>query len=213
MDRKFIIGIAICTLVILTAAILILPKEKQQTIENANTPQNLTGDSAFTRGKKGAKVTIVEFADFQCPACAIVSPTVKQIVSEYGDGIYYIFQHFPLIIHQNAIIAAKVAEAAGEQGKFWEMQDKLFENQSQWSQSASPMNIFAVYGENLGLNIEQFKKSMESDKFLEKINTDRNYGNSLGVNSTPTFFINGKKLNGVPTYLDFKQIIEEEMNQ
>lgn len=164
-------------------------------------------------GNPAARVTVVEFADFQCPACAALHPTTKQIIANYQDQINFVFRHFPLPQHANAVIAAEAAEAAGEQGKFWEMQDKLFENQTQWSASPAPLDMLAGYAADLGLDVAKFKQAIEAQKFAAKIAGDQKDGEDLGVDSTPSFFINGQRTQGLPSYNEFKKAIDAELGK
>lgn len=158
-----------------------------------------------------AKVTVVEFGDFQCPACAVAYGVVTQIKSEYKDKINFAFREFPLVAHANGRNSAYAAEAAGAQGKFWEMHDKLYENQSEWSDKNDPTEIFASYAKEIGIDVDKFKQDVKNKKYEDQIQVDLNDGNALGVNATPTFFINGKMYTGVLPYEDFKSKIESEL--
>jgi len=168
-------------------------------------PQSLVLDSSHMTGNKNAKVTLVEFGDFQCPACAAAHPKVKEIIEHYkGNADFnFVFRNFPLSQHKNAVIAAEAAEAAGSQGKYWEMHDKLYEAQGQWSESAAPLDIFAGYAAQLSLNVDQFKGDITNHKFTSIITADQNDGTELKVNSTPTFYLNGEKLGQLPSLNDF----------
>ena len=164
------------------------------------------------KGNENAVVKLVEYSDFQCPACGAYYPIVKQLMEEYGDRIKFTYKHFPLRrIHANADLAARAAEAAGVQGKFWEMHDIIFENQEKWSK-ARTQSIFVEYAKDLGLDVGQFKKDLGSKEIRAKVQDDFEEGVALGVNSTPSFFLNGEKLNGIRSYEDFKNIIENAIN-
>lgn len=141
-----------------------------------------------------AKVVVVEFGDYQCPACGTAHPLVKQVLQDYRGKVTFVFRNFPLPQHQYAIIAAEAAEIAGDQGKFWEMYDILFEHQDEWVNSKSPKDLFARYAKNIGMNVDEFVKSLDNNKYSDKIQRDKNDGGSLSVNATPTFFVNGEKL-------------------
>ncbi|MFA6005698.1 MAG: thioredoxin domain-containing protein [Patescibacteria group bacterium] len=143
-----------------------------------------------------AKVTIVEFGDYQCPACSAVQPLVKKILAEHKGKITYVFRNYPLPQHPNAQIAAEAAEAAGAQGKYWEMHDLLFEKQAEWSESTSPLQIFVKYATSLKLNTDRFQKEVKANKYEGKIRQDMNDGNALAINQTPTFFVNGEMFTG-----------------
>lgn len=148
-------------------------------------------------GSSSAKVKLVEFSDFQCPACKSAEPAIKQTLLKYSDDLQFIYRHFPLPQHTHAKQAATLAEAAGEEGKFWEMHDKIFETQSQWSNlsDTDATAFFLVLAKELGLNEDNLRQALKENTFKSKIDSDIAEGQSLGVNSTPTFFLNGKKLN------------------
>lgn len=149
----------------------------------------------WTKGSSNPKVVIVEYADFQCPGCASASPTLDQVVNKYSDHVQLIFRHFPLTnIHPHARAAAAAAESAGKQGKFWQMHDRLFANQSEWAQAsgATRTDIFADYAEALGLDREQFINDLTDSNVTAKINFDGALGREIGVNSTPSIYIDGE---------------------
>jgi protein-disulfide isomerase len=156
-----------------------------------------------------SKVTIVEFGDFQCPACGAVHPLVKQVVDSNKDNVTFVFRNYPLSQHANAEIAAEAAEAAGAQGKYWEMYDKLFDKQADWSESKKPLEMFVSYAKDLGLDVTKFKQEVEDKKYSAKITGDQADGNVLGVNATPTFYIDGVKFTG--DYSSFKSQIEAKI--
>ncbi len=147
------------------------------------------------KGNPDAAVVLVEYSDFQCPACAQLYPVAKQIVEEYGDSLRFEYKHFPLIsIHPYAVPAARAAEAAGQQGKFFEMHDKLFENQSTWSSSVNPQTYFVAYAEEIGLDVDQFKLQMKASLLDEKIQASFEEARSKGYTGTPTFELNGERM-------------------
>jgi protein-disulfide isomerase len=151
--------------------------------------------SDHIKGNKDATVTLTEYGDFQCPACAQFSPVVKSVIEQYGDQIAFEFRHFPLIsIHPYAVPAAKAAEAAGVQGKFFEMHDKLYENQNAWAKSAAPQAFFAQYAEELGLDVDLFKQHMRASLIEEKIESQFQEAQEKGLSGTPSFFLNGERL-------------------
>ena len=187
-------------------------------IASRNSPDNkqplsLTSaviESDWIKGDKDSKIIITEYSDFQCPACASYYEIVKQIHKEFGDKLAIVYRHFPLRqIHANAEIAALSAEAAGKQGKFWEMHDIIFENQKKWESEKNAGEIFIKYAEDLGLNTEQFKQDLDSKEVKDKVEADYQSGVKAGVNHTPTFFINGKEIQNPRSYEEFKNIINE----
>lgn len=176
-------------------------------------PNLLIGQLSHMTGKKEAKVNVVEFGDYQCPACAYASPIVKQLIEAYKDdpNVNFVFRNFPLPQHSNAMVSAEAAEAAGAQGKFWEMHSMIYENQNEWSGSSNALEIFNGYAQKLGLDVKTFTDDINQDKFQDIITKDRSDGEALGVNSTPTFFINGEKLTGIPSFEDFKKLIDGKL--
>jgi protein-disulfide isomerase len=152
------------------------------------------------KGNKDAKVVIIEYGDFQCPACGAMYQPMKEIVKKYGDKVSLIFRNFPLTnIHPNALAASNAAEAAGLQGKFFEMHDILYENQDAWKDVALDKREarFTDYAKMIGLDETKFKTDLKSKDVSDKIARDRSTGsNNFKVDSTPTFIINGEKLTG-----------------
>jgi protein-disulfide isomerase len=153
----------------------------------ANPPQ--------VKGRVDAPVTIEEFGDYQCPPCAALHPELEKINADYGDRVRLIFRHYPLMrIHPNALAAAHAAEAAGLQGKFWEMHDQLYRGQKSWEKSGNAAQAFAAYARGLGLDAERFARDMNGDKVDTRIVADHERAKSLGVDGTPTVFVNGRQL-------------------
>ena len=165
-------------------------------------------DGAPTLGPKNAPVTIVEFSDFQCPFCSRVVPTLHDLEKQYEGKVRVIFKHQPLPFHNNAKLAAAASMAAHEQGKFWEMHDKLFANQ----QALDRPNLERYAGE-LGLNVDKFKAALDSNKFDAYIAADSQEGSRVGANGTPTFFINGRQVVGAQPIDAFKAVIDDELKK
>ncbi len=162
--------------------------------------------SSHFYGKEDATVTLVEYGDFECPACGQYFPLVKQIKEEFKDDIRFEFRHFPIVsAHPTATAAHRAAEAAGKQGKFWEMHDQLYERQMEWRSTSSSINpnaikTFETYAQELGLNVEQFKTDYSAGSTLGTISADTARGNTDGVTGTPSFYINGKKIEENSTF-------------
>jgi protein-disulfide isomerase len=180
--------------------------------ENQNNGVNFAVDAVgpedWVKGNREAKVVLIEYSDFQCPACAFYFPILKKLAGEFGEKIAIVYRHFPLSsIHPNAKAAAWAAEAAGKQGKFWEMHDLIFENQNEWKDKKNVEEIFVNYAEKLNLNIDQFRADFSSKEIRQKVEDSYKNALRLGLNSTPTFFINGKKITNPRNYEDFKNII------
>lgn len=150
-----------------------------------------------TKGSTENTILLVEYGDFQCPSCAAANPNILALTEEYSDSVTFIFRNFPLTsIHPNAKAAAAVAEAAGLQGKYWEMHNNLYDLQNQWSSlSASERTSqFQQYAEGLGLDIDQFNNDLSSANVNQKIAFDMAVGKQANVSATPTFYLNGEKL-------------------
>ncbi len=163
---------------------------------------------APVKGPKNAPVTIVAFSDFQCPFCSRVVPTLKELEKQYEGKVKVAWKNQPLPFHNNARPAANAAMAANEQGKFWEMHDKLFANQGSLDRQS-----LERYGQEIGLDMGKFKAALDSNKFDAQITKDSNEGTALGANGTPTFFINGRQLVGAQPIEQFKTIIDEELKK
>jgi len=166
-------------------------------------------------GSPDATVTIVEFTDYQCPFCQRYSTqTMPQIKENYVDTgkIQYVLKNFPLTqIHPQSVSAAMAAECAGEQGKYWEMHDKLFGEQKQWSGNNDSASIFKGFAKELGLNEKDFDECVTSERYKDKIMADQKEGMAAGVTGTPAFFINGQFISGAQPYEVFQQMIEQEL--
>jgi protein-disulfide isomerase len=154
------------------------------------------------KGSNDAAVTLVEYSDFQCPACASFQPVLKEILATYGEQLRFEYKHYPLPIHPYAQQAAIAAEAAGQQGKFFEYHDALFENQNEWSKSATPVAFFTKYAQDLGLDVEKFKQQQKSSLLRDAVRADLNEARELGLTATPTFFLNGEKME-ITSFEDF----------
>ena len=153
----------------------------------ANPPQ--------TKGRADAPVTIEEFGDYQCPPCGALYPELEKITADYGDRVRLVFRHYPLVrIHPNALAAAHAAEAAGLQGKFWQMHDQLYRGQKSWERAGDVRAAFAAYARSLGLDAERFARDMNGGEVDTRISADLERARSLGVDSTPVLFVNGRKL-------------------
>jgi NhaA family Na+:H+ antiporter len=151
-------------------------------------------DTVHIRGHADAPVTLEEFGDFQCPPCGMLAGPIKQLEHDFDPHLRVIFHHFPLATHQHARAAAIAAEAAGVQGHFWEMHDLLYREQGVWSKATDAQALFDSYAGLLGLNVEQFKKDMESESVKARVDSDQKRGAALGVQNTPTIFLNNRAI-------------------
>lgn len=182
-------------------------------------PQTQVGEVApvaadeWIKGNPDAATTLIEYGDFQCPACGAYFPLVKQLVEQNPESLRVVYRHFPLVnIHPNALPAARATEAAGLQGKFWEMHDLLFANQSEWSDLDNAQDKFIDYAGEIGLDTEQFKADMASSAVQDAINADLVTGNAAGVNSTPTFVLNGQAITLTSSATDFVTTVETALS-
>ncbi len=158
-------------------------------------------------GPDGAPVTIVEFSDYQCPYCARVSSDLlPQIRKTYGDKVRFVFRDFPLDSHREAVSAAVAARCAGRQGKFWEMHDKLFA-----SQKGLGGPLYEKVGKEIGLDAAKFSECRKDPKVAEAVRSDLRDGTKAGVNSTPTFFVNGLPVEGAIPFDEFRKVIDAEL--
>lgn len=164
--------------------------------------------SDHIKGNPEATVTLVEYSDFQCPACGQFEPIVSELVEQNQANLRFEYKHFPLLtIHPNAVPAARAAEAAAQQGKFWEMHDALFTNQATWSGASNPTTYFEQYAKESGLDLTQYQRQYKSSLIATKIKDSFEAGQELGLRGTPSFFLNGTKME-FETIADFKSQIE-----
>lgn len=204
--KNLVIGVVVSTVVFIFLGWLLVGREKP-------TP---TYDMAITstdyQTNASASATLVEYSDFQCPACASYQELVRQLKKDLGSKVNIVYRHFPLRqIHKNAQLAGQAAEAANMQGKFWEMHDLLFENQLAWAELDNPMGEFEKYASELKLDVEKFKTDTQSTNAKDKVDADYAQGLRFLVNSTPSFFLNGVKMTNPASYETFKQLVEAKL--
>lgn len=169
-----------------------------------------SGDNV--KGNPEAEITLVEYSDFQCPACAGAAPAVKQLVEEMGEDVRVVYRHYPLrSIHPNAQLAAQASEAAANQGKFWEMHDELFASQRVWSNQSNPTDDFYKLAEKLELDMMKFKQDLTASETKNKVNSDYTSGSASGVAGTPTFYLDGEQLTNFGSYANLKSIIQDKL--
>lgn len=198
--------------------------QNQRVTSNTNSNASNTNSQALIRpdspsmGPTDAVVTIVEFLDPECESCRAMAPIVKKLMKDYEGKVRLVVRYMPL--HKNSLLAASWTEAAGEQGKYWQMQELIFQRQPEWGtkhdidpdSSAQPdaKKQFEKYGMELGLDVEKMLKAVEEHRFTSKITRDQADGQSLGVKSTPTFFVNGRRLARLGE-AELKALIDEEL--
>ncbi len=175
-------------------------------------------EDAYTKGNPNASVVVTEFADYQCPACRSAAAIIDQLVKEYPDEIRVEFRHFPLSMHPLANVSAEAAEAAGEQGKFWEMSSLLFDRQNEWGDTSAALSRsqaiekFKQYARQLGLDEPKFSAAIEDGTFRTRINDDVTAGSAAGVNSTPQFFVNTTMIEDL-SYAGLKAEIDKALGR
>ncbi len=207
MDKRFaaiLIGI-----VVVLGGVFWFTRDKSTT--KGSSGNKTAALSNHVIGANAKKVNLTEYGDFQCPACGVYHPVVKQVVEKYKNDIVFQFRNFPLSsIHQNARAAARAAEAADKQGKYWEMHDLLYEQQKSWETSSNVSSVFEGYANQIGLNIDTFKKDYASTEVNDVINADYDEGQKLNITGTPTFFLQGKKIEDAPRDVDgFSKLIDQ----
>lgn len=203
-DSKFFIGVIVAAVVVVGGIVLFSGDKK-------STGDTVTIDTTVGAklGPDDAKVKIVEFGDFQCPACQAAAADFHNLQKNNND-VQLIFRHFPLTgIHANAEASSVAAAAAANQGKFWEMYDRLYERQASWSTLADPTGTFEDYARELGLDVNVYNADVKADATIKAVRADYDYGLSLDVDSTPTFFINGQRVTGVKTADEWQKLIED----
>lgn len=193
-QKRIIIWSSVALVVIIAAVgAYQLATQPLAELPNKNGMLSLPIDASdWTKGSKTPKATLVEYGDFQCPACGAYYPMIEEVFAEYKDRISFTFRHFPLSQHQNALPAAYAGEAAGAQGKFWEMYDLLYKNQTEWSESTTASTIFAGYAQKLGLNMAKYKIDVNSAAVKARVESSKQSGVMSSLDHTPTFFLNGK---------------------
>jgi formate-nitrite transporter family protein len=162
-------------------------------------PENKTlgksdAEPAHIRGNPDAPVTLEEYGDFQCPPCGMFAAFLGQLEKEYDSRLCVVFRNFPLSVHEHAREAALAAEAAGLQGRFWQMHDVLYREQETWSKAPNVRELFESYAGTIGLDLDRFRKDMDGEKAKARVDADRQRGESLGIQVTPTLFINNQPL-------------------
>ncbi|HSX42372.1 MAG TPA: thioredoxin domain-containing protein [Candidatus Saccharimonadales bacterium] len=207
-DSKFFIGVAAAAIIIIGGIVLITSRGKS----SRTTSGDVTNINTSVGHKEGAgdaaPVKIVEFGDFQCPFCAQAEPALRQALKNNATTVQFIFRNFPLPQHNNALAAAYAAEAAGKQGKYFEMHNLIYDRQTAWENVSEPAGVFLGYARELGLDSNKFKSDYNSDAVKAYIKTDADYGTSIGVDQTPTFYVNGKKVTGVQTVAQWQTFFD-----
>ena len=206
MGSRF--SIILISLVILFGGVLFFTK-KDASAPTASNSQPVQA-SNHTRGGGSTKVVLTEYGDFQCPACRQYFPVVEELYKKYEDKITFQFRNFPLIkIHPNAMTAHRAAEAASNQGKFWEMYESLYSTQSSWTSLPDPSGLFRSYAKSLKLDLAKYDADVKSQVTNSIINADIAEGQKLDITGTPSFLIDGKKIENPRNLEAFTKLIDE----
>lgn len=220
MSNKFFVGILIIIAVVFGG--LMLNDRKSNNPNSGDGPSQSA--TQHTKGSDKTGVVLVEYGDMECKFCWAKEPLVKEVIEKYKDQITFQFRHFPLNqIHPNAFAAHRVLEAAGKQGKFWEMHDLLFERAYQiggndvipteWVATKSPMSFFESYAKELGLDIDKLKEDAASQEINNAINADIKEGQKFGISGTPTFVLDGVKIETPADLEEFSKLIDEAIKK
>lgn len=202
-DSKFFLGVVIVAVVVIGGIFFF---SNQKSITPA--AEGLDESAGHKLGPDDAVVKIVEFGDFQCPACAQAVADFEQAQTNNPQTVQIIFRHFPLPTHKNGMNSSLAAEAASKQNKFWPMYNLIYANQQQWENLDNPLDTFTNFAKELSLNIDQFKKDYQSSDTKKAVEADRDYGLALEVDRTPTFYVNKTKLTGGRTAEDWQKLID-----
>jgi len=198
------------TVLIIIGASLFLSKPVNNS-SAAIDSQKLVLGATHVLGEENAPATVVEFSDFQCSACRLAALTLDELMVKHEGKIRFIYRHFPLTsIHKNALAASIASEAADSQGKFWEYSRVLFDNQNTWEQLGSPQDLFINLARESGVpDLDKFKSEISKQLKKDLILADMNFGNQLGINATPTFFVNGKKVSASGLKLAVEEVLSK----
>ena len=211
MSKRFLLILA--TIVVVFGGLLIFNKKETKAPSN-NGGDNGPAQLSQHKLKGSSGVVLIEYGDFQCPSCGQYHPLLKELKKKYAGKVTFQFRHYPLTeIHQNALFAARAAEAAAMQGRFWEMHDMLFQNQSEWSDSTNATPIFEGYAKKFDLNMDQFRADIKSENVNNIIQADRAEARRLGYQSTPTFELDGKKIDNPTSIEEFSKLLDEAIKQ
>lgn len=213
--------VLVSVFVVLATLLLILQKPAEPVGSNNATGTNTPASSAAELVRPNShrltdvansKVTVVEFLDLECEACLAAYPAVEQLRAEYGDRVTFVMRYFPISSHQNAELAARAVEAAGQQGQLEAMYQLMYQTQTQWGdQNVSHRDTFLGFAEQLGLDLPTFEQALDAQATIDRVRADQADGIALGVQGTPTFFINETQYTDRPTYEALKAVIDLEL--
>ncbi len=203
-SKKFIFAAVVVILFI--GGIFLVSEYKKEEPESKSVLSETDESIERFFGKEDSKVIVTEFSDFECPACVYFSPTAKKIRELYKDKIKFVFKQYPLEQHQYAFMAAEASECAGDQDKFWEYEEILFENSKNLT-----ADDLKKYASSLNLDIEKFNFCLDNHSFADKVEANIKEGADRDVSGTPTTFVNDKKVKGAVSFEEIQKIIEEEL--
>jgi len=207
-ETKILGGIILVTVILFIVGVMFVGQKESTKSDLLTQLDNISGSNV--KGNPDGKDIVIEFADFQCPSCASFAPVLKQFVDKNKDTVKFTMKYFPLAsIHKNAMNAAYAAQAASKQGKFWEMHDLLYAKQNEWAELDKVEDIFLDYSKELGMDSEKFGNDYLSKEVRDVVREDLTLALKLGLNSTPTIFINGKKYAGPATLADLNSALEK----
>ena len=208
-----LIGLAIIFVIGFIIRALMAPEDTSTSNSQITQEDQAALKTGATLGDPNSKVIVTEFGDYQCPACAQWHVFIKDtLLPKYQDKILFVFKNYPLPIHKNAKSAAYAVEAAGLQGKFWEMHNLVYENQTEWENESDPNGKFEEYANRSGINVDQWKKDRESSKVKDIVEKDTNLGEKLNLPGTPSFLVNGVLID-TSSEEDLIQAIEKAIAQ
>lgn len=218
--NKVFIIVILATAVLLIGGVFLFSKNSGGSNLSSGTvnaslliPQNAYITSGFANGEylpasSSASATLVEFGDYECPACGVYSPFIQQLLTDFAGKFNYVFRNYPLTQHVNAPVSSYAVEAAGLQGKFWQMHEKVYATQADWASLSDPTSVFVSYAKNLNLDVNKFTVDMNSSVVKNKVQNDLNDGNTIGITETPSFFLNGQKISLSGTYDQLKNLMQ-----
>ncbi len=207
MNKSFL-GLVLIVVLAVVSLFVFAPEVKYKFENNAVHPLD------NVKGNKDAKVILIEYSDFECPACRTYYPILRQLFTEFGDRATFVYRHFPLTsIHPNAEFAARAAEAAGKQDKFWEMHDLLFQKQAEWSNIADIVPVFKNYAALVGIDADKFESDFNSREVKDFVSSQKAHANSSGFPGTPTFVLNGEVIDNPSSLEQFRSIILEKIKE
>lgn len=200
------IGVLIVAIIGGLAYVVIAARQHTNNLINSGVP------TQPVLGSDSAKVTIIEFSDLSCPACATAAPIVQQVATQYGNNVKIVFNEFNLG-HEWSEKALEAGECALQQDKFWEYSDLAFSKQTEWASASDAVSKLKSYAQQVGVNTDQFNSCLDSGTMANNVARNTTAAESQGITSTPTFVINGQRYVGVQTLDDFKKIIDAELNK